>query len=226
MSEKNLTAIGAVDGQSPVTLTVIPGCAPYRESPTWLRNSRHLLLPVFVLSLMGLDYLPRLAQRTAIAGALLAALALCVWMLWRERAKKGASLRHSDENAPADGSAKGLVCRGHPRDLVHFRRLSDQFSEPHIVAARVGWGNRGQWLAVCLVGIILGGKWLTDASWVSVAIFGGVLCIAEAIREMRPLYYRVAPGSLEIIHYGWFSRGKPRIRTVSGLPRISIQGSA
>ena len=186
-----------------------------RDSHPWEQTVGCLAFPGTVIALTVLE-------RAHLTSAQLGFMVVAVAVLGSTALLAG---RWADQEAWGDISAASergtdkwstrLVCRGHPNDLRWFRTLGTEMFEPYIVAARFGWWDRHPLCRfLCGVVILSVGLRVMSSAWSPIAIVAPVYYAYDVDRFLRPCYYRVVPGRLELMKYRFLNQGVPQIHTI------------
>jgi beta-phosphoglucomutase len=121
-----------------------------------------------------------------------------------------------------------ITCTGFASEVTPLLGAVDVAFEPRVYrGGEAGWGSRGDWrkLPVSIILFLMlffgfqiamsrGARWLGFS--LNPAYMGGlIMAVAAATSAIQafvfPMQYRVSPGRLDLMRFGWFGLGRPSI---------------
>jgi hypothetical protein len=179
--------------------------ADYEQSRSWARIAARLFLMLFAIVIV-LCFTRLFAIPTVVGisvGCILVA-GMCIhWAVVPRRLERRMRREQVDELPPV-GSR--LQCVGAPSDLPHLGDLQSIMFEPRVYRASSASLLIMQAAASVGLALLICGSGLLDGKYgwgTVVAILGAAVFFTI---HLRPLYFRISPGRLEVLRYGFIQR--------------------
>ncbi len=179
--------------------------ADYEQSRSWAQIAARLFLMLFaivvVLCFTRLFAIPTVAGVSV--GCILVA-GMCIHWVVAHRQLERRMRREQVDELPPVGSR--LQCVGAPSDLPHCGDLQSIMFEPRVYRASSASLLLMQATASVGLALLICGSGLLDGKYgwgTVVAILGAAVFFTI---HLRPLYFRISPGRLEVLRYGFLKR--------------------